>query len=112
MGVLMKDETNGKGVWKQLVAGCFLFLLTALNGWVIWILSDVKADIRLNRQEFYQKIDRVVLYYKDESKVLTDSIKQLCSVASIHDKVLEKHETLLHFNHPQRKEFFKEKTSP
>lgn len=105
------DNENGKsnGNWKQLFTGGFLFVLTVLNGLALWILSDVKLDIRQNRQEFYTEINRMVSLHRDEQKIILANVENLCNNISDYGKVLKEHETLLHFNHQQRQKYFQEK---
>ena len=107
----MTENENGKpnGNWKQAIVAGFMFLLTVLNGVALWILTDVKFDIRQNRQEFYSKIDRVVSLYRDEQKIVLSNVEKLCSTVSDQGKLIKEHETLLHFNHPQRQKYFQEK---
>ena len=101
------DKVNGN--WKQIIVAGFMFLLTVLNGVALWILTDVKYDIRQNRHEFYSKIDRVVTLYRDEQKIVLMSMEKLCDTVSAQGKTLKEHETLMHFNHPQRQKYFQEK---
>ena len=99
---------NGNGKWAQIVASVVLAFLTLAQVGVLWILTDMKTDFRGNKQEFYAKLDRVVLFYQDGQKTTMDAIKSVCDNQTVLFKTLEKHETLLHFDHPRRKEFFKE----
>jgi len=110
---------NGNGKWAQIVASVVLAFLSLAQVGVLWILSsmksdisfhinDIKTDVRGNKQEFYAKLDRVVLFYQDGQKTTMDAIKAVCDNQTVLFKTLEKHETLLHFDHPRRKEFFKE----
>jgi len=99
---------NGNGKWAQIVASVVLAFLTLAQVGVLWILTDMKTDFRGNKQEFYAKLDRVVMFYQDGQKTTMDAIKAVCDNQTVLFKTLEKHETLLHFDHPRRKEFFKE----
>jgi len=103
-----ENNGNGNGKWAQIVASVVLAFLTLAQVGVLWILTDMKTDFRGNKQEFYAKLDRVVLFYQDGQKTTMDAIKAVCDNQTVLFKTLEKHETLLHFDHPRRKEFFKE----
>jgi len=103
-----ENNGNGNGKWAQIVASVVLAFLTLAQVGVLWILTDMKTDFRGNKQEFYAKLDRVVMFYQDGQKTTMDAIKAVCDNQTVLFKTLEKHETLLHFDHPRRKEFFKE----
>lgn len=105
----MAVEKNGNNyIFTKFIVAFGFALLAILNGLGIWILSDVKGDIRDNRAEFFAKMDNIVKFHQDEQKMNMEAIAKLFDTVGKHSETLSKHETLLHLNYPTRKDFFKE----
>lgn len=88
------------------IIGSLLAILSAIH---LFILNDVKKEIRFNRDDFYQKMERIIRLWEKKNDETDDSLKNICKILEMHEVKLTNHETLLHLDHQTRQTVMKEK---
>jgi len=88
------------------VIGSLLAILSAIH---LFVLNTVMKELRFNRDDFYEKIERVIRLWEKRNEVMDRVIAEHCKILEQHGLVLTEHKTLLHLDFPTRKDFYKDK---
>lgn len=91
------------------IIGSLLAILSAIH---LFILNDVKKEIRFNREDFYQKMERVIRLWEKKNEATDESLKNMCKILETHEVQLNNHETMLHLDHPTRQMILQDKRQP
>lgn len=102
---MTRPEANSIKIWLWLI-GILVGLLNALG---LIMLQDLKSNIKDNRQEFYSKIDRVVMLYNENHSRMLSNIDNLCKKVGENSERLKAVETLQHLPFAERKELLKKR---
>jgi hypothetical protein len=64
-----------------------LAVIGIVNGFILWILSDIVKRMRENKQDVTDKLDRVVRFYQDQRTEDRRYMEDVCKV--VHDTALK-----------------------
>lgn len=87
------------------IVGSLLAILSAIH---LFILSDLKKEMKFNRDDFYEKIERVIRLWEKRNEQVDKHIESLCRAQDQQGLLLREHSTLLKLDYPTRKELIKE----
>lgn len=59
-----------------------LAIIGMINGFILWILSDIVKRMRESKQDFTAKIDRVVQFYQDQRSEDRRYMENVCQTAN------------------------------